>query len=105
MEFTLLFGGGDRHVKHDRQGNSSQEFYLHLTSGLRCRSRRRMIFGGAAFLTTLGSESDFFSRTPDAQLDHFLHHTPKFGVPVGMVQHLLKLLLNQRFLAVYHDFH
>jgi len=53
------------------------------------------------------SESDFFSPTPtpDVQLDHFLHHTPKLGIPVEMVQFLLKLLLKQRFLAVYHDFH
>jgi len=43
--------------------------------------------------------------SPDAQLDHFLHYTPKLGIPVEMVQFPLKLLLNQRFLAVYHDFH
>jgi len=43
--------------------------------------------------------------TPDAQMDHFLHYTPKLGIPVEMVQFPLKLLLNQRFLAVYHDFH
>ena len=43
--------------------------------------------------------------TPDVQLDHFLHHTPKFGVPVEMVQFLLNLWLKQRFLAVHHDFH
>ena len=35
----------------------------------------------------------------------FGHHTPKLGIPVEMVQFLLKLLLNQRFLAVYHHFH
>jgi len=28
-------------------------------------------------------------------LDHFLHHTPKLGIPVEMVQFLLKLLLKQ----------
>jgi len=38
-------------------------------------------------------------------LDHFLHHTLKLGIPVEMVQFLLKLLLKQRFLAVHHDFH
>jgi len=43
--------------------------------------------------------------TPDAQLDHFLHYTLKLGIPVEMLQFFLKLLLNQRFLAVYHDFH
>jgi len=35
----------------------------------------------------------------------FLYHTPKLGIPVEMVQFLLKLALKQRFLAVYHDFH
>ena len=49
--------------------------------------------------------SFFFCPTPDAQLDHFLHHTPKLGSPIEMVRSLLKLLLKQRFLAVYHDFH
>ena len=43
--------------------------------------------------------------TPDAQLDHFLHHTLKLGIPVEMVQFLMKLLLKQRIQAVYHDFH
>jgi len=47
----------------------------------------------------------FFSRTPDPQLDHFLHHTPKMAIPVEMVKFLMKLLLKQRFLAVHHDFH
>jgi len=41
----------------------------------------------------------------EVQLDHFLHHTPKLGIPVEMVQYLFKLLLKQRILAVYHDFH
>jgi len=34
----------------------------------------------------------------------FLHHTPKLGIPVEMVQFLLKLLLKY-FFAVHHDFH
>ena len=58
---------------------------------------------GVGFLSTLGV--GFFCPTPDAQLDHFPHHTSKLGIPVEMVQFLLKLLLNKRFLAVYHDFH
>jgi len=37
----------------------------------------------------------FFCPTPDVQLDHFLHHTPKLGIPVEMVQFLVKLLLKQ----------
>ena len=53
------------------------------------------------------SESDFFCPTPipGAQLDYFLHPTPKLGIPVEMVQFLLNPLLNKRFLAVHHDFH
>jgi len=47
----------------------------------------------------------FFCPTPDVQLDHFLYHTFKLGIPVEMVQFLLKLLLKQRFFAVHHDFH
>jgi len=33
------------------------------------------------------------TATPDVQLDHFFHHTPKLGIPVETVQFLLKLLL------------
>jgi len=50
---------------------------------------------GVGFLTTLGGEVRFFCPipTPEVQLDHFLHHTLKLGIPVKMVQFLLKLLL------------
>ena len=34
-----------------------------------------------------------------------LHHTHKLGIPVELVQFLIKLLLKQRILAVYHDFY
>jgi len=44
-------------------------------------------------------ESDFGSP-----LASFLHHTPKLGIPIEMVQFLLKLLLKLRFPAVHHDF-
>ena len=39
------------------------------------------------FLSTWRVEVGFFCPTPipDAQLDHFLHHTPKLGIPVEMV--------------------
>jgi len=62
---------------------------------------------GSRIPNNTGSRSRIFCPTPnpDVQLDHFLHHTPKLEIPVEMVQFLLKLLLNQRFLAVYHDFH
>jgi len=36
-----------------------------------------------------------FRPTPDVQLDHFLHHTPKLGIPVEMEQSFSKLLLKQ----------
>jgi len=73
----------------------------HWQAGL--RSRR--FSGGVGFLTTLGVGVRFFCPTPEVQLNHFLHHTPKLGIPVGMIQFLLKLLLKQRILAVSHDFH
>ena len=46
---------------------------------------------GVGFLTTLGVGAGFFCPTPDVQLDHFLHHTPKLGIHVEMVQ-FLKLI-------------
>jgi len=60
---------------------------------------------GVGFLTTLGVGVRYFCPTLDVQLDQFLHYTPKLGIPVKMVQFLLKLLLKQRFLAVHHDLH
>jgi len=50
---------------------------------------------GVGLLTTLGVGVGFFcpTPTPDVQLDHLLHHIPKFGIPIEMVQFLLKLLL------------
>ena len=50
---------------------------------------------GVRFLTTLGVGVGFFCPTRDVQLDQFLHHTPKLGIPVEMVQFLLKLMLKQ----------
>jgi len=50
----------------------------------------RMFLGGVGlgFLTTLGVGVGFFCPTPtlEIQLNYFLHHTPKLGVPVEMVQ-------------------
>jgi len=56
---------------------------------------------GVGFLATLGVGFGLFFPTPipDVQLDHFLDHTPKLGIPVEMVQFLLKLLFKQRFLS------
>ena len=47
----------------------------------------------------------FFCPTPKVQFNNFLHHTPKLGIPVEMVQCLFKLLLKQSILAVRHDFY
>ena len=47
----------------------------------------------------------FFCLTPKVQLNHVLHHTPKLGISVEMVQFLLELSFEQRILAVHHDFH
>jgi len=69
--------------------------------------RSRRFLGGVGFLTTLGVGVGFFcpTPTPDVHLDHFLHHTPKLGIPVEIVQSVLKLLLKYGFLAVHYDFH
>jgi len=53
-------------------------------------SRTQRFLGGIG----VGFPSDFCPN-PDVQLDHFLHHTPKLGIPVEMVQFLLKLILKQ----------
>jgi len=51
------------------------------------------------------SQIRIFYPTPEVQLNHFLHHIPKLGSSVEMVQFLLKLLLKQKILSMYHDFH
>jgi len=67
--------------------------------------RSRRFLGGVGFLTPLGVGVRFFCPTPKDQLDHVLHHTPKLGIAVEMEQFLIKLLLKQIIIAVYHDFH
>jgi len=57
------------------------------------RSRRFSGGVGVVFLTTPGVGCFCPIPAPDSQLDHFLHHIPKLGIPVEMVQFLLKLLL------------
>jgi len=67
---------------------------LRLAAGLRIRR----------FLGGVGA--DFFVRLRlEVQLDHFLNHIAELGIPVEMIPFLLKLLLMQRILAVFHDFH
>jgi len=39
--------------------------------------------GGVGVPTTL--EVGFFCPIPNVQFDHFLHYTPKLGIPVAMV--------------------
>jgi len=82
---------------------------LLLLPGLLSRNRRFLRGVEVGFLTTLavgvGVRFVCSTPTPDVQLDHFLHHTPKLGIPIEMVEFLMKLLLKQRILAVYHDFH
>jgi len=68
------------------------------------RNRRR--FGGVGFLTTLGVGVGYFANSDSGHpIGSLLHHTPKLGIPVESVQLLMKLLLNQRIVGVYHDFH
>jgi len=67
-------------------------------------SRRRKeseVYGWGRISNNTGGRSRlFFCPTPisDVQFHHFLHHTPELGVPIEMVQFLLKLFLKQRFL-------
>jgi len=69
-------------------------------------SRYKPIFPRTREVAEPESEVFGWSRIflPDSgsPVGHFLHHTPKMGIPVEMVQFLLKLLLNERFLAVQH---
>ena len=83
------------------------KFVKHLCYEQRCGVRaairvgvvrgQEFFLGGVGFLTILGGGVGFFFPNPtaDVQLDHFLHHTPELGIPVEMVQFLLKPLLKQ----------
>ena len=76
-----------------------------LWAALRCQSRNscrsregsRVFFGWSRIPNNTGRRSRIFFLNPtaDVQLDHFLHHTPELGIPVEMVQFLLKPLLKQ----------
>jgi len=53
-----------------------------------------------------GSRSRIFLSDFECPIGSFFKsHSFKLGIPVEMIQFLLKLLLQQRFLAVHHDFH
>jgi len=80
--------------------DSPKQIFLLSVSVLRSRSRSRRFLGAVrvGFLATLKFGIGFFWPIPEIQSDLFLHHTPKLGIPVEMVQFLLKLLLKQRFL-------
>ena len=87
---TLTLG---RHTRH------AALFAAGLRSG-------RFLGGfGVGFLTTLGVGVGFLCPTSEVHLDTILQHTPKLGISVEIVQFLLRFLLKQRLLAVYHDFH
>jgi len=62
---------------------------------LRVFSKNQELCQGCGFGFLHKTGSRIFCPTPDVQLDHFLHHTPKFEIPVEMVQFLLKLSLKQ----------
>ena len=73
-----------------------------------CRSRKELdVFGCSRMPNNTGSRSRIFcpTPTPGTKLNHYVNHTPKLGIPVEMIQFLLKLSLNQRFLALCHDCH
>jgi len=67
-----------------------------------------VIFKVVTFMNSCSNQGcgvGFFVRLRKSNWIIFLHHTPKLGIPVEMVQFLMKLLLNERILAVYHDLH
>jgi len=47
-------------------------------------ARSQWFSGGVGFLTTPDVDVGvrFFCPTPEVQLDHLLHHTPKLAIPV-----------------------
>jgi len=68
---------------------------LGLVAGLWSRSRKESeVFEWSRSRIPNNTRSRSFrpTPTPDVQLDYFLHHTPTLGIPVEMVQFLLKLL-------------
>ena len=44
------------------------------------------------FITIVGVRFFYPTLTPEVQLDHFLHHTPRLGILVEMIQFLMKLV-------------
>ena len=83
----------------------TQSLYLVTQKGDFKEKINRSFLGGVGFLTTLGVGVGFFCPTLIAQLDPFSHQTPKLGILLKCYNFFLKLLLKQRILAVYHDFH
>jgi len=68
--------------------------YVKNTGNQGCRVVTSYRFlGGVVFITTLGVGVRFFCPTPDVHLDNFIHHTTVLGIPVEMVQFLLKFSL------------
>ena len=93
--------------------NSFWKFYLiccrDANSGLRSGKESEAVRWSRIPNDTRG-RSRIFCPTLTAEVQgspirSLLHHTPKLGIPVESVQFLMKLLLKQIILAVYHDFH
>jgi len=50
-------------------------------------------------------QSRIFLSDSGCSIGSLLQHIPQLRIPAESVQFLMKLLLKQRILAVYHDFH
>ena len=89
-----------------RKSTSFTEGLLNLLFCYSRHNHRYCVTGcGVGFLTTLVVGVGIFLSGSASPIGSFLHHTPKLGISVEMVQVLMKLLLKQISLAVYHDFH
>ena len=73
--------------------------------GITTRVAESEVFGRSWIPNNTRSWSQTFLFESGSSIGSFSHHTPKLGIPVEMVQFLVKILLKQRILAVYHDFH
>jgi len=66
-------------------------------SGFLTRVAELEFFGWGGIPNNTMSGSRFFKSDADSRgpIESFLLHTPKLGIPIGMVQILVKLLLKQ----------
>ena len=77
--------GGAWHSKNSQKLNWFAVFHVSIWGAWSFVWGAKTQGCGVGSLTTLGVA--FFCPTliPDVQLDHFLHHSPKLGIPVEMV--------------------